>query len=138
MHGLRARTRTSTPAFATAGGDAPGRRHLDCTPPRWATRDLLPHLPNGHEVVLRDLGHSGDFWTYQPEASTRLVETFLGTGRIDTSSYRRHRVDFTLSVGYGAIAEIVLGVMLGLAALTVLSLVWLASGDAASGGRRAP
>ena len=96
------------------------------TPPQWATRDLLPHLPNGHEVVLRDLGHSGDFWTYRPEASTRLVETFLGTGRVDASPYPRNRVDFTPSVGYGAIAEIVLGVMLGLAALTVLSLLWMA------------
>ena len=43
------------------------------TPPQWATRDLLPHLPNGHQVVLHDLGHSGDFWTYQPEAGKRLV-----------------------------------------------------------------
>jgi pimeloyl-ACP methyl ester carboxylesterase len=96
------------------------------TPPQWAKHDLLPHLPNGREVVLRDLGHSGDFWTYQPEASTRLVETFLGTGRVDTSLYARNRVDFTPSVGYGAIAEIVVGVMLGLAALTVLSLLWMA------------
>jgi pimeloyl-ACP methyl ester carboxylesterase len=96
------------------------------TPPQWATRDLLPHLPTGHEVVLRDLGHSGDFWTYQPEASTRLVDTFLDSGRADTSLYRRNRVDFTPSVGYGAIAQIVLGVMLGVAALTVFSLLWMA------------
>jgi pimeloyl-ACP methyl ester carboxylesterase len=96
------------------------------TPPQWATRELLPHLPNGHELVLRDLGHSGDFWTYQPEASTRLVETFLGTGRVDASLYRRNRVDLTPAVGYGAIAQIVLGVMLGVAALSVLSLAWMA------------
>jgi pimeloyl-ACP methyl ester carboxylesterase len=96
------------------------------TPPQWATRDLLPHLSNGQEVVLRDLGHSGDFWTYQPEASTRLVNTFLDGGRVDTSLYRRNRVDFKPSVGYGVIAEIVLGVMLGIAALTVLSLLWMA------------
>ena len=25
-------------------------------PPQVATRELLPHLPNGHQVVLRDLG----------------------------------------------------------------------------------
>ncbi len=28
------------------------------TPPQWATRELLPHLPNGHEVVLDDFGHT--------------------------------------------------------------------------------
>jgi pimeloyl-ACP methyl ester carboxylesterase len=96
------------------------------TPPQWATRELLPHLSNGHEVVLRDLGHSGDFWTYQPNASEHLVDTFLSSGRVDASLYRRNRVDLTPSVGYGTIAEIVLGVMLGLAALAVLSLLWMA------------
>ena len=40
------------------------------TPPQWATRDLLPHLPNGHQVVLHDLGHSGDFWANQGEPAS--------------------------------------------------------------------
>jgi hypothetical protein len=116
-----ARVRDSRVETLLVGGN------LDfATPPQWTTRDLLPHLPNGREVVLRDLGHSGDFWTYQPEASTRLVNAFLDSGRVDTSLYRRNRVDFTPSVGYGTIAQIVLGVMLGVAALTVLSLLWMA------------
>ena len=57
------------------------------TPPQWATRDLLPHLPNGHEVVLENIGHTNDFWTYQPEAGTRLINTYLESGRVDTSLY---------------------------------------------------
>ena len=57
------------------------------TPPQWATRDLLPHLPNGHQVVLHDLGHSDDFWTYQPEAGKRLINTYLETGTVDDSLY---------------------------------------------------
>ena len=61
------------------------------TPPQWATRELLPHLPNGHEVILSDLGHSDDFWTYQPEAGTRLINTFLASGRVDRSLYTRNR-----------------------------------------------
>ncbi len=61
------------------------------TPPQWATRELLPHLPNGHEVVLRDLGHSDDFWTYQPEASSRLINTFLASGRVDTLALQPQR-----------------------------------------------
>src|SRR5215210_8728080 len=36
------------------------------TPPQNATRELLPHLRNGRQVILRDLGHTDDFWTYQP------------------------------------------------------------------------
>jgi pimeloyl-ACP methyl ester carboxylesterase len=95
------------------------------TPPQNATRQLLPHLPNGHEVVLSGLGHSDDFWTYQPAASKRLVNRFLESGRVDTSLYTPNRVDFTPTLGQGGIAKIVAGVMLGLAALTVLSLLWM-------------
>ena len=96
------------------------------TPPQWATRDLLPHLPNGHQIVLEDLGHSGDFWTYQPEAGKRLITKFLETGTVDDSLYRPATVDFTPAFSHGAVAKIVVGAMLGLAALTVLSLLWMA------------
>jgi pimeloyl-ACP methyl ester carboxylesterase len=96
------------------------------TPPQKATRELLPQLPNGHEVVLPSIGHSDDFWTYQIAAGTRLINTFFDSGRVDTSLYRRTSVDFTPVLGHGGIATIVLGVMLGLTALTVLSLLWMA------------
>ena len=96
------------------------------TPPQWATRELLPHLPNGQEVVLENLGHTNDFWTYQPEASKRLINTYFASGRVDTSLYTQASVDFTPALSHGSIAEIMLGVMLGLAALTVLSLLWMA------------
>jgi pimeloyl-ACP methyl ester carboxylesterase len=96
------------------------------TPPQWATRDLLPHLPNGREVVLQNIGHTNDFWTYQPDAGTRLINTYLASGRADTSLYTPTSVDFTPAISHGAVAWIMLGVMLGLAALTVLSLIWMA------------
>jgi pimeloyl-ACP methyl ester carboxylesterase len=96
------------------------------TPPQKATRELLPHLPNGHEVVLPNLGHSDDFWTYQSGAGTRLVNTFLDSGRVDTSLYTPTPVDFTPAISHGTIAEITLGVMLALAALALLSLAWMA------------
>jgi pimeloyl-ACP methyl ester carboxylesterase len=95
------------------------------TPPQWATRELLPHLPNGREVVLANIGHSDDFWTYQTEAGSRLINTFFDSGRVDRSRYTRTSVDFTPAFSHGTVAYIVLGVMLGLAALTVLSLAWM-------------
>src|SRR4051794_1704386 len=96
------------------------------TPPQKAARELLPHLQNGHQVVLRDLGHTDDFWTYEPAAGTHLVYTFFGTGRVDTSRFTANVVDFTPSTTQGAIAKYVLGAMLGFAALTVLSLLLMA------------
>jgi hypothetical protein len=96
------------------------------TPPQWAARELLPHLPNGRQVVISNIGHTDDFWAYQPKASSRLINTYLDSGRVDTSAYTDKPVDFTPSVSHGDIAKIVLGSMLGLGALTVLSLLWLA------------
>jgi pimeloyl-ACP methyl ester carboxylesterase len=96
------------------------------TPPQVATRELLPHLPNGRQVVLPKLGHAGDFWSYEPKASTRLIDTYLSGGRVDTSLYTTNHIDFTPRLGQDTLAKIVLTVMLGLAALTVLSLVWMA------------
>ncbi|HEY6015740.1 MAG TPA: alpha/beta fold hydrolase [Gaiellaceae bacterium] len=96
------------------------------TPPQVATRELLPHLPNGRQVVLPTIGHSEDFWAYEPAASTRLIDTYLDKGRVDTSLYTENRIDFSPSVTHGTIAEIVLGVLLGLAGVTALSLLWIA------------
>ena len=94
------------------------------TPPQVATGELLPHLPNGHQVVLPNLGHADDFWTYEPAASTRLVDSYLDSGasirrsiRPTASTSRRRSRTRT--------AEIVLGVFLGVAALTLLSLLWI-------------
>jgi pimeloyl-ACP methyl ester carboxylesterase len=96
------------------------------TPPQNGTRELLPHLAKGREVVVPDIGHTDDFWTYQKPASNRLINTYFDTGRVDMSLYTRTRVDFTPALGHGSIAEIALGAMLPLAALTVLSLLWMA------------
>ena len=95
------------------------------TPPQWARRELLRDLPNGREVILENIGHTDDFWTYQRDAGTRLVNTFFDSGRVDRSLYRQTAVDFTPAMTLGAIATIVLGVMLGLVALTVISLLWI-------------
>jgi pimeloyl-ACP methyl ester carboxylesterase len=95
------------------------------TPPQNATRELLPHLPNGHEVVLAGVGHADDFWAYEPAASKRLLNTFFDSGRVDTSLYTPNRIDFKPSVSHGTIAKIILAVLLAFGALTVLSLLWM-------------
>ena len=95
------------------------------TPPQVATKELLPHLPNGHQVVLDGIGHSASFWTEQPEAGSRLINTFFDSGRVDDSLYEPGRVDFTPEVTQTALAKGFAGTMVGLALLTVLSLVWM-------------
>jgi pimeloyl-ACP methyl ester carboxylesterase len=113
--------RTSSVETLLIGGE------LDlATPPQWATRDLLPHLPNGQQVLLPGFGHSDSFWLDQQDAGTHLVNTFLDTGQVDDSRYDPQRVDFTPEVTQAALGKGIGGAMVGLAALTVLSLLWMA------------
>lgn len=96
------------------------------TPPEVATNELLPLLPNGNQVVIPGLGHSGSFYNDQPEAGTRLINTFLDSGRVDGSLYRPATVDFTPGSRHATRAKAVAGTMIGLAALTIVALLWLA------------
>lgn len=96
------------------------------TPPQNATSGLLPYLPNGHQVVLPDIGHATDFWSYEPAAGSYLINTFLATGTVDQSHYTRAAVDFTPSVSLTALAKWIFGALVGLAVLTLLFLAVMA------------
>jgi pimeloyl-ACP methyl ester carboxylesterase len=96
------------------------------TPVENATRELLPHLPNGHQVVLRDLGHTEDFWHNQTAAGRRLVNTFLDSGKVDASGYRKQPVEFTPKTTQTGVAKGIATVLVGLAGITLLSLLLMA------------
>ncbi|WP_440100257.1 alpha/beta fold hydrolase [Streptosporangium sp. H16] len=94
------------------------------TPAEPATRELLPALPNGHQVILAELGHTTDFWRYQPEANRRLLTAFFDHGQVDTSGYTTHKVDFRVGTfSMPNIAKILAGVLTG---LTLAAAVLLA------------
>jgi pimeloyl-ACP methyl ester carboxylesterase len=112
--------RTSLVETLLVGGE------LDvATPPQVATRDLLPYLPNGREVVLPGFGHTQSFFDDQPEAGTRLILTFLDSGRVDVSGYAALEMDFTPPSTYGSLAERLVGAMLVLSALMLATLTVL-------------
>jgi pimeloyl-ACP methyl ester carboxylesterase len=115
------RVRTSNVETLLIGGE------LDfATPPQAATKELLPHLPNGRQVVLPGFGHSTSFWTEQPEAGTHLISTFLASGEVDDSLYEPQAVDFTPEVTQPALAKGIAAGMVVLALLVPLSLLWMA------------
>jgi len=117
---LYARTRRSDVETLLVGGA------LDfSTPPQVVKRDLLPYLPNGQQVVLRNLGHTEDFWAVEKPASVRLVTTYLDTGRIDTSLYATKPIDFSPSLTHTTLAKVVLGALLAFATVMLLAVVWL-------------
>ena len=96
------------------------------TPAQNATNELLPHLSKGHQVIVSGLGHSDDFWYYEPSASTQLLTTFFATGRVDTSRYTPNVVSFTTSSTQAGIAKRILAAMVGFALLAVIWLLVLA------------
>ena len=114
------RVRTSKVETLLIGGE------LDfATPPQAATKELLPYLPNGRQVVLPGFGHTTSIWEEQVDAGTRLINTYFDSGRVDTSLYEQQRVDFTPEVTHTALAKGIAGTMVGLAGLVVLSLLWM-------------
>lgn len=95
------------------------------TPSKVATEELLPHLRNGHQVVLAELGHSTDFWTYQPEAADRLITRFFDTGDVDASGYTYQEVDFTPEVTQTALGKGISLTMIGFGSIVLLLLLWM-------------
>ena len=96
------------------------------TPAQNATKELLPHLSNGHQVILSGLGHADDFDSYEPSASTQLLTTFYATGRVDTSRYTPNKVSFAPPSAQTSIAKDILGTVIGIVVLAALLLLWVA------------
>jgi len=93
------------------------------TPPQLATDELLPALPNGHQVILAELGHATDFWSYQPEASTRLLTAYFDRGEVDDSRYEARPIEFEVGfLSLSTIAWILLGTLAGLALVAIVLL----------------
>jgi RND superfamily putative drug exporter len=95
------------------------------TPPQVATRELLPHLSNGHQVVLRGFGHTTTFWNEQPRANERLLTTFFDEGKVDASLYVPGKVDFTPEVTQTALGKGFAATIMALPAIAALSLLLL-------------
>jgi pimeloyl-ACP methyl ester carboxylesterase len=104
------------------------------TPPQIAAEQLLPYLPNGHQVVLEGLGHTVDFWDDQPAAGTHLITTYLESGRVDDSRFEPVTPDFSPTPTHTMIGKIVAGSLAGLALIALLSLLWMAGHVRRRGG----
>ncbi|BEL04764.1 hypothetical protein Q0Z83_029550 [Actinoplanes sichuanensis] len=92
------------------------------TPAELATRELLPTLSRGRQVILPELGHTGDFWEHQPAAGAELLVTFYDTGRVSAAQITPRAVDFSPAVTMSALGRYLFGIVAGLALLTVVLL----------------
>ena len=103
------------------------------TPPQISAEQLLPSLPNGHQVVLAGLGHTVDFWSHQTEAGERLITTFFDSGEVQ-NTFEPVAVDFTPGMTHASIGKIAAGSMVGLALIALLSLLWMPAHVGRRGG----
>lgn len=98
------------------------------TPAQFARDELLPHLPNGHLVVVSDMGHVGDVEHLQADAFQHLASTFLLTGNVDDSQFEQQPIDFNPSATLPKQAKKYLTMAVGGAAgvsLLLVSVSWL-------------
>jgi len=93
------------------------------TPLEFGRDELLPSLKNGKLVTLSEMGHVNDFWTVNPSAADHLLTSFYATGAADDSQFSYLPMDFKVSLGFPALAKILLGTGVLLVAVVVLGLV---------------
>jgi hypothetical protein len=91
------------------------------TPADFATRELLPFLTRGRQVMLSECGHVGDVWYTNMENTRLMLTTFYKTGAPNVSLNSYVPMDFRVAWGFPSIARIGVGVV----ALLILVLVVL-------------
>jgi pimeloyl-ACP methyl ester carboxylesterase len=94
------------------------------TPAEYAAQELLPTLSRGYQVVLAEMGHVGDLWGMQPEATHHLLANFYDAGRVDDSRFHYQPMDFKVRWGFPKLAKIAAGtvVLIILAVVAALAL----------------
>jgi hypothetical protein len=95
------------------------------TPAEFATKELLPYLKNGKQVILSECGHIGDVLNVNPENTRRIITSFYNTGVADTSLNAYIPMDFNVSWRFPFIAKAALGTLAFLGIVLVGVIVWL-------------
>lgn len=94
------------------------------TPAEYATKELLPYLRNGHQVILSEIGHVNDVWKVIPETTDRLLTSFYNTGVPDTTLSTYKPMDFSVKWGFPATAKALLAIMIVAAVIVLAGLAW--------------
>ena len=112
------------------------------TPPRNATRELLPYLPNGHQVVLPELGHTTTSGTTSRRRARSWSTRSSTAARSTTRSTPRRRSTSRPSVTQTALGKGIAGddgrPRAARAAVAAADVARACAGAAATGARRAP
>ncbi|HEX9935028.1 MAG TPA: hypothetical protein VGB38_07500, partial [bacterium] len=95
------------------------------TPAEFATKELLPVLKNGRQVIFSECGHVNDMWYANVENTRLILTSFYKTGVADTSKNAKILMDFSVKRSFPTMAKMALGIMAFVAAALIAVLVWL-------------
>ncbi|NUN68770.1 MAG: alpha/beta hydrolase [Bacteroidetes bacterium] len=95
------------------------------TPAENAANELLPFLPNGQQIVLREYGHVADVWTVDPPRTQQLVARYFREGTADSTEATVSPVDFSVGWGFPIIGKIMLATGAAAAAAILYGIVVL-------------
>ncbi|MGD1045920.1 MAG: alpha/beta hydrolase [Bacteroidota bacterium] len=95
------------------------------TPAEYATKELLPYLKNGKQVILSECGHVGDVVYLHPENTRRILTSFYNTGVVDTSMNAYNKMDFNVSWGFPTLAKVAVGTLAVIGTAAVVGIVLL-------------
>ena len=76
------------------------------TPAEIATQELLPYLPNGKQIVLKDMSHVGDMMYLQHGAFNHMALTYFDKGIVDTSTFKHDPVSFKPQKSFCKMAKV--------------------------------
>jgi hypothetical protein len=95
------------------------------TPAENATKEFLPYLKNGKQVIFSEYGHVGDIVYLNPENTRRIISSFYRTGVPDTSMNAYNKMDFNVSWGFPALAKVAVGTLAVVGTAAVVGIVLL-------------
>jgi len=95
------------------------------TPAENVERELVPLFPNGHHVVMAEMGHVGDLWKASPAQTKKILTTFLEEGAVSQEPPRVLPMNFEVNVGFPVLAKLVVGGGALIVILAATGLAWL-------------
>ncbi len=95
------------------------------TPAESATKELLPYLKNGKQVILSECGHVNDMWYINLQNTRLILTSFYDTGIPNTSLNSYVPMDFTVRWGFPIIAKIAFGAVILIGTALFAVVFWL-------------
>jgi pimeloyl-ACP methyl ester carboxylesterase len=95
------------------------------TPAEYATKEFLPYLKNGKQIILSEYGHVGDVVYLDKENTRHILSSFYQTGAVDTSMNVYKPMDFTVNWGFPTLAKVAIGAMAVIGTAAIIGIVVL-------------